>query len=62
MRVVGRMSDEESEARAQRQSAALQEIFRRAYKATEYGASINVHPDKILLQEIREIAREALIL
>jgi hypothetical protein len=55
------MSVEESEARAQLQSAALQEIFRRTYEATKYGRTINVHPDQVLLQQIREIAREALI-
>ncbi len=55
------MSVEESESRAQLQSAALQEIFRRTYEATKYGRSINVDPDQVLLQQIREIAREALI-
>jgi hypothetical protein len=55
------MSSEESEARCQHQSAALQEIFRRTYEATKYGRTINVHPDQQLLKQIREIAREALI-
>lgn len=55
------MNDQESEARAQRQSAALQEIFRRTHKATQYGKTIGLNPDEILLRQIKEIAREALI-
>ncbi len=55
------MNSGESEARSQLQSAALQEIFRRTYEATRYGRTVNVHPDQALLQQIREIAREALI-
>jgi len=56
------MTNEESEAQHQRQSAALCEIFRLAFEATRYGRTINVHPDKALLSKIREIAREALII
>ncbi len=55
------MTSEESEARSQVQSAALQEIFRISYEWTKYGRSINIPPERALLQRIREIAREALL-